>query len=286
MSFKHFVRNNLPPTVLPFARSVYNRGFRLSLRPRCAVAELREALDPALKRKLAEATPRKLPPPLMRYQVGEDLDPLMFIALGRRIVEDIERCVAFQGEALDQLPNVLDFGCGCGRTLLQLIDRYPKHRYVGTDINAAAIDWCQNNLKPAEFLANRPDPPMDFETGRFDLIYAISVFTHLDRTRQEHWIPEFTRLLRPGGLLIVTVHGETAAAQAGIRWADLPGIAETGVSFLESDKNADIHPDWYQTSFNHRPFTEQAFGQYFTSLMYVPGIFGFQDAMVCRKPLL
>lgn len=220
----------------------------------------------------------------MRYRVGEDLDPFMFVSLGTRIVEDLERCVALQGETLGSFSSILDFGCGCGRTLLQLIDKFPGQHLSGTDIDADAVAWCQQNLKPAQFRTNGPEPPVNFQAGAFDLVYVISVFTHLDRRRQEQWLPDFHRLLRPGGVLIVTVHGETAAIRAGIDWADLPDVKEKGVAFLECAKNADIHPDWYQTSFNDRAYTERAFGQYFANLTYVEGVFGFQDAMVCRKP--
>ena len=41
----------------------------------------------------------------------------------------------------------------------------------------------------------------------FDLIYAISVFTHLTEELGRAWIAELRRLLRPGGLLMFTVHG-------------------------------------------------------------------------------
>jgi SAM-dependent methyltransferase len=53
---------------------------------------------------------------------------------------------------------------------------------------------------------------MQFEFGRRDfsgrLIYALSVFSHLDEPLQRAWLAEFRRLLRPGGLLVLSVLGE------------------------------------------------------------------------------
>lgn len=284
MPLKHLLRRSLPGPALPLVKTLYYAAFRWTLRPRCLLAGLRERVDPSWRKPFRHLAGRRLPPPLLRYRVGEDLNPAMFVAIGRRITGDLERCLAAQGSSLATCTDVLDFGCGCGRTLLQLVDRFPAHRFSGTDIDAQAIEWCRQSLQPARFQVNRPEPPLDIAPGSFDLIYAISIFTHLDRRRQEHWIPEFHRLLRPGGALIVTVHGQAAAKRAGIVWAELGDLREQGVAFLASTKNAGIHPEWYQTSFNDRAYTERAFGRYFTGLCYLSGVFGFQDAIVCRKP--
>ena len=52
-------------------------------------------------------------------------------------------------------------------------------------------------------------PPTPYVTQSFDLIYALSVLSHLSEPLQRDWIAEFHRLLRPGGLLIISVLGES-----------------------------------------------------------------------------
>ena len=44
-------------------------------------------------------------------------------------------------------------------------------------------------------------------SGSFGLIYALSVFSHLSEPLQRAWVAEFRRLLRPGGLLVLSVLG-------------------------------------------------------------------------------
>jgi hypothetical protein len=39
------------------------------------------------------------------------------------------------------------------------------------------------------------------------VVYAISVFTHLDEELQHWWMTELGRLLSPGGCLLITVKG-------------------------------------------------------------------------------
>jgi len=51
-------------------------------------------------------------------------------------------------------------------------------------------------------------PPLPFPDGTFDLIYAISVFTHIT-THWAGWLLELHGLLRPEGVFIATFHGRS-----------------------------------------------------------------------------
>jgi SAM-dependent methyltransferase len=103
--------------------------------------------------------------------------------------------------------RVLDFGCGAGRTLRHLLADAEDAEVWGADIDADSIAWLQRELCPPLHAARcRPEPPLEFEDGSFDLAWAISVFTHLTDTSLP-WLLELHRVLRPGGLLIATYMG-------------------------------------------------------------------------------
>ena len=53
---------------------------------------------------------------------------------------------------------------------------------------------------------NRADPPLGLEYGTFDLIWALSVFTHLTDSSLA-WLLELHKLLKPDGFLIATYMG-------------------------------------------------------------------------------
>jgi SAM-dependent methyltransferase len=282
-SLKHLVRDNFPAPLVPVLRELYYGAFRATLRPRCALAQLRESIDPLQRFRLRRLTSRRLPPPLLRFRVGEDLDPLMFWALGQRIADDIEHCLSIVGLTFEDVPSVLDFGCGCGRAILPLLDRHPLNRFVGADVDRDAISWCQEFVPDASFILSTAEPPLMMNDGSFDLVYAVSVLTHLDARKQGLWLEEFRRLLKPDGTLIATVHGKTAADRAGFDLAQLRGIEAEGVAFLSGSKLRGLHPDWYQTSFNARAHTESICSGHFAEVHYLEGVFGFQDAVVCRN---
>ena len=76
--------------------------------------------------------------------------------------------------------RVLDFGCGAGRVLRHFSTDAESGEFWGCDIDGASIDWCRANLSPPfRFFRNDELPPLPHPDQSFDLIYAMSVFTHL-----------------------------------------------------------------------------------------------------------
>lgn len=184
--------------------------------------------------------------------------------------------------------RLLDWGSGCGRVtsfFLKYFRRDEERFVAGCDIDAEAALWCARNLPGGRFVAIGPEPPTPFEDGEFDAICGYSVMTHLDRNRQVAWLRELRRLLRPGGLLIVTAHGETAA-----RYAERPELGRTlaarGIVDEFDDPNLDgVAPaGYYRETYQARAWTEATWGREMEIVEYVEGgMGGFQDLVVLRK---
>lgn len=104
--------------------------------------------------------------------------------------------------------RVLDFGCGAGRTLRHfLTEAEGGAEFWGADIDAPSIAWLKQSLSPPlHAVQNQADPPLGFGYASFDLIWALSVFTHLIDSSLP-WLSELHRLLKPRGLLIATYMG-------------------------------------------------------------------------------
>jgi SAM-dependent methyltransferase len=141
-----------------------------------------------------------LPPRRLMVRVAMTADADWFLRSGRAGYDAIAAHVPL-GEAR----SVLDFGCGCGR-----VTRYFKGfagEVAGSDVSGDAIAWCRDNLSFGRFEVNGPAPPLVFEDASFDLVYALSVFTHLTADLQLAWRDELRRVLRAGGRLLLTTHG-------------------------------------------------------------------------------
>ena len=136
-----------------------------------------------------------------------------YLALGETLADTIRAAVpqdwSFQGR------RILDFGCGAGRVLRHFADEAPGVELHGCDIDAPSIEWMRAHLCPplhAHLTSERP--PLPFEDGSFDLIYAMSVYTHLTDSWSA-WMVEHRRLLAPGGLLLASFCGPSIR-----RWVD------------------------------------------------------------------
>jgi SAM-dependent methyltransferase len=103
--------------------------------------------------------------------------------------------------------RVLDFGSGAGRTLRHFAAEASVAELWGCDIDAPSISWLNENLNPPfHGWSSTVNPPLGLEHGTFDLIYAVSVFTHLT-FNSTLWLLELHRMLKDDGLLVVTYMG-------------------------------------------------------------------------------
>src|SRR5919198_1142369 len=168
------------------------------------------AVDPiavaAYRRRTGERRP--IPPRRLRAAVGSPSIERYFAA-GHGNAAGLLAALRHLGREIGEFESVLDFGCGCGRTLqnLTLADGPTFH---GCDVDEQAIEWAARHLEPARFEVNGFAPPLPYADDSFDLIYAISVFTHLAEENQFEWLRELARVSRPGGVCLLSIHGEVA----------------------------------------------------------------------------
>lgn len=111
--------------------------------------------------------------------------------------------------------RLLDFGCGPGRVLRQFLPEAERAELHGCDIHGPGIEWLAAQAPPrVHAFVNAELPPLDRPDSFFDLVWAVSVFTHLADS-WSRWLLEIHRVLKPGGLFVTTFHHR----------ADLPQFA-------------------------------------------------------------
>ncbi len=146
--------------------------------------------------------------------------------------------------------RLLDVGCNVGAWLSDVRNRRPKALIAGVELNAPAIAAAARNV-PEAALARSVAERLPFPDGTFDCVTCLEVIEHLPASNWQSAIAEMRRVLKPGGVLIVTV------PHAGLfAWMDsnnvrhrLPGIYKSIVRRGLRDANYDAlerHVEWHK----------------------------------------
>ncbi|OYX04358.1 MAG: SAM-dependent methyltransferase [Caulobacter vibrioides] len=185
----------------------------LAPRPlRDAVSRLRSPA-PAVE-SVAASDVVRAPPELWHLVGAADAD---FVRVGQQFK------ALFLDAGLKPHHAILDVGCGIGRAAAPLVDYLDENgRYAGFDVMAEAIAWCRANIAVGdprfEFLhadmhSDRYNPGgtqpasayvFPYPDASFDYVWLGSVFTHLLAADQAQFAHEIARVLRPGGISIVS----------------------------------------------------------------------------------
>lgn len=86
------------------ARNIYHSLYRFSIRTRCFCADL-------------VGHGSDLPPALFRFRISESMSEKRYVDIGQGCARIIEARCSENSAGLHTGTQVLDFGCGCGRTI-------------------------------------------------------------------------------------------------------------------------------------------------------------------------
>ncbi len=263
-------------------RTTFDVGNYLLYRARLAAAGRRD------KQRSRQQGRDPIPPAELRFRIGASMNEATHIEGGKGVAQDIKNLCNVAGRDLYSFNDILDFGCGCGRVIRNFRDRPASCNLHGTDIDPDLVEWCKHNLDGVDWNVNSHLPPLPFDDDSFDLIYAISVFTHLDKDFQHAWLRELQRVSRPGATVILTVHGESIIDRIR-KWdrSYADEAYEQGLLFLSGPTGRlkiDGLPDFYQTAFHTKKYIHDEWSAYFDIVTYVErGIADYQDAVILHK---
>jgi SAM-dependent methyltransferase len=137
--------------------------------------------------------------------------------------------LARHGVALAPGARVLELGCASGRVLRHFRHQVEGLEVWGCDINASHVEWVGRHLPPdVRVFQNTVLPSLPLPDASFALVFAFSVFTHIDEFERS-WIAELARVLAPGGIAYLTVHTEhtwSIVDRAGPLRADLERVRD------------------------------------------------------------
>ena len=111
--------------------------------------------------------------------------------------------------------DYFDFGGSSGRVFRHFHFQSTAWRVWSCDFKRTSVEWNLANFPAAiTVFQGMYFPFLPIEDRTFNLISAMSVFTHIDET-ETSWLLELRRILKPGGIAIVTIHNEDT-------WLNMP----------------------------------------------------------------
>jgi SAM-dependent methyltransferase len=254
------------------------------------------ATDAELRALMSAVPPRKL------RQITAAADEEEFLWTGLADVKgffDLQE--KFGLAPTDLRLRVLDFACGCGR-LSRYLAMHAEVEAYGVDVNPELVAWCQAALPGVQTLLNPIVPPMPINSELFDLVYALSVFSHLPESRSLEWLADIARVMVPGGLLIATTHGIPALeiirnspvhhAMFGLDAAATDKLKQRlpreGFIYLPYGENALRQAnagEQYGNAFCHPDYIARTWNSHLLEVVtHIPrGLRGWQDCVVLRR---
>lgn len=187
------------------------------------------------------------------------------------VVQIVRHCFGHQAVDL----RILDFASGYGRVTRYLAEIFGKQNVWASDIQAGTMEFCRSNLG-VNVLPSGPRPDGLTTAERFDLIFVSSLFSHLPREAFGLWLAALARILRPGGVIAFSVHGQDMVDPA-IFPAD-------GHLFVAESESGVLNVNDYGTAYVSDAFVqesiERAFGEAVEVRLLHKGLCGAQDLYV------
>ncbi len=253
----------------------------------CSLAEVKarladqETFVAQLRDCLRQAGGLIPPPPHLQIRVSGVYHP-DFIRHGEALLSQLKKSLEAVCADITTFGSVLDFGCGCGRISRAFhLHRNTTQQLHATDIDGEAIAWCRDNYGAvANFATNASMPPMAYTNHMFDLIYSVSIFTHLPEEMQFAWLGELRRVIRTGGYLLLTTHGHKHIQE-------LPAIKrkmalQHGFYYAHAGDTEGL-PGFYQVAYHTPDYVRRRWSEFFDIVdVQECGLDNHQDIVVCR----
>jgi SAM-dependent methyltransferase len=195
--------------------------------------------------------------------------------------------------------RIFDFGCASGRVIRQFSAHEKGLELWGMDINIRHTEWVRRHLDPSiKVFQGTILPILPLRDEYFSLVYAFSVFSHIDYL-ETAWLLELQRILRPGGVAYLSIHSEgtwnrmregVPIYDALINGASVIEEYKVTPEFLAAPMPKEKTVFTYRTGmsyntnvFLHTDYIRNSWGRYFEIVDIVPEGHNYQDVVLLRK---
>jgi SAM-dependent methyltransferase len=170
-----------------------------------------------------------------------------YLADGWRTLSELMVLLEAVDRPLLKTSRFLEFASGHGRFTRHLVKALGSERVTVSDVVPDAVDFSRTTFGVRGFVSSvRPE---DVQwPARYDVVFVLSLFSHLPRRTWLPWLERLYEALAPGGLLVFSTHGLKAARH------DSVALDAEGFAFWPSSESQAIDAQEYGTAFTSEEF--------------------------------
>lgn len=175
-----------------------------------------------------------------------------YLADGWRTLSELLLVMEAVDRPLSKARSMLEFAAGFGRFTRHLARVLPG-RLTVSDVQPGSVDFLREQFGVQGFYSTA-DPEALTIPGRYEIVFVLSMFTHLPPRMWTPWLRKLFSAVEPGGHLVFSVHHE-----------EIPGMTiEYGpgdTQFIVSSESSSLDAQQYGTTFARRSWVEAEVGR-------------------------
>ncbi len=200
-----------------------------------------------------------------------------YLSDGWRTMVELQEILDQHALSVRRCESMLEFASGHGRFTRHLARVLNQGQLTVSDVVPGSVDFLRDAMGVKGFYSStKPDELKIPE--KYDLIFVLSLFSHLPSTVWNAWIRVLHAALKPAGLLIFSTHGEKCAALEGVQ------LDRQGYQFFASSESSALEGEIYGSTFASMAYVKNAVTQALGSTVKIETIpnhfWGNQDAIV------
>lgn len=182
-----------------------------------------------------------------------------------------------------------DFGGSTGRVFRHFHFQSDRWTVSSCDFKRTSVEWNLAHYPSAiQAFQGMYFPFLPIEDRTFDLVSAMSVFTHIDET-ETNWLMELRRVMKPGGIAVITVHNDDhwpimppelrrVIERHSPEFAALPALPPG--RFVSNFRDDD---PYRCNTFHSNDYIRTQWGRFFDVREIIPRASGAQSAVILHK---
>jgi len=135
--------------------------------------------------------------------------------------------------------SILEFASGYGMVTRHLGIMPSQAKLVACDIHQQAVDFIRERLQQIAVMSRHLPEEVSFDES-FDVVFALSFFSHIPEVTFTRWLAALFAAVSPGGILVFTTHGLISRVLFG----DIT-LSDSGFWFRPHSEQSDLDPIEY-----------------------------------------